>query len=842
MPRRLLWIALLALAFAAPAAAATVHVKVVDENGAPVGRARVFLQQGGKENALGNPFRRSRLAETSAGGHVQFDGLQPGHYVLGTRTVDSLLGKDEDNPLAPRAQVTIDTPDQVLQVQLELQRGTQLCTRFVIDGSRLDAVGSVSRKELESGYSTKNGLRREEDLCELLFAGRWDVRLEPPGGYVLVDLDINGSSSGESTALLDVRSGSPTQHVTWYLVALARLEGKVYFEGERFGVLIRAELLQPGDWLTQAEARGGSLYAPVQVRPDHQTDDYAVDLPDGRWRIQAVGDGLEQADPAMVEVDISKGEQYRQDFTVRGESSGYQLGLKVTVKSPNGTRVADAVVELWPAGPEQRRETPLASERTQRWGSARIRNLEPGEYRVVAGHRGFREGVITVEFDPDDVDSRSRTIRLDRAAELNVRLVPDEEHDIAGGVIELTRDDEPLATELADEKLLNELRHPRAEFDATDRAWVSGIYAGSYRVTGSHDRLLFEFKQDGRWVEQPEIEFADGQSRELEARVVPAATVAGQLYCVGGEPLPGNADLRIVPAGARPGDPLDREWQKETVLERNSLLGGEHHDAFDVGPLPPADYLVAVQPATFDRWTWAYGTENGAEAQSFQAKRGETIALGAIAVDCAPALHVTLTVGSGRDAPDLSGTRWERDLQLQATIVTQDGQRHQLQRADLERYERLLILRGFQEGEVNGEISLCHDHFVPGPWIRVPFSGSLSRGGTLPVVVPIADVGGAIELKVASRAVVAAGLVDAQGIERIAPLEDGSVSIPNLPVGAYELQLCAEPDCATLLGEPETIEIEPHRTLELRRSISKPDDVTVSREPIGQGSLRCGGL
>ncbi len=150
---------------------------------------------------------------------------------------------------------------------------------------------------------------------------------------------------------------------------------------------------------------------------------------------------------------------------------------------------------------------------------------------------------------------------------------------------------------------------------------------------------IYDFLQRNR---MREITFADGESRELEARIVPAATVAGQLYCVGGEPLPGNTELRIVPSSARPQDPLDRTWTKKAVLERNALLSGEHHDTFEVGPLSPADYLVAVRPATFDRWTWAYGTENGAEAQSFAARRGEKIAVGAIAVDCECKLRLIL--------------------------------------------------------------------------------------------------------------------------------------------------------------------------------------------------------
>ena len=60
-------------------------------------------------------------------------------------------------------------------------------------------------------------------------------------------------------------------------------EMHVYFEGERFGVAVQAELLQAGDWLPQAEARGGSLYTPVLASPDPRTGAYEMDLPDGSF-------------------------------------------------------------------------------------------------------------------------------------------------------------------------------------------------------------------------------------------------------------------------------------------------------------------------------------------------------------------------------------------------------------------------------------------------------------------------------------------------------------------------------------------------------------------------------
>ena len=68
-----------------------------------------------------------------------------------------------------------------------------------------------------------------------------------------------------------------------------------------------------------------------------------------------------------------------------------------------------------------------------------------------------------------------------------------------------------------------------------------------------------------------------------------------------------------------------------------------------------------------------------------------------------------------------------------------------------------------------------------------------------------------------SRTAAAARLVDAQGFERLAALQGGQVDFPNLPVGTYWLELCADPECASLQRDRETVEVQPLETLKLRR-------------------------
>jgi hypothetical protein len=275
--------------------------------------------------------------------------------------------------------------------------------------------------------------------------------------------------------------------------------------------------------------------------------------------------------------------------------------------------------------------------------------------------------------------------------------------------------------------------------------------------------------------------------------------------------------VRVVPSTARPADPLDLDWESEIELSRELLLGGEHRDGFLVGPLEPSSYLVAVQPATFDRWTWAFGSEDGGEAQSLEVNPGKGVEVGALGIDCGPALRLTVGVRSGRAAPDLGDVRWSRDLELEATIVSEDGSRYEVEQPTLERYGRLLILRGLREGTVEGQLRLRHRYFLPDEWVEIPFAGELDRGRTIAVTAAIADVGGALELTDGSRTAVAARLIDAEGVERIETLEQGRADFYNLLIGTYRPQLCADDECVTVVHEWEPVEVEMLATLELRR-------------------------
>jgi len=96
-------------------------------------------------------------------------------------------------------------------------------------------------------------------------------------------------------------------------------------------------------------------------------------------------------------------------------------------------------------------------------------------------------------------------------------------------------------------------------------------------------------------------------------------------------------------------------------------------------------------------------------------------------------------------------------------------------------------------------------------------AGELERGRTIAVAVPVADVGGAIELTDGSQTAAAARLIDAEGVERIETLEQGRADFYNLHTGTYRPQLCADAECFTVMHEWEPAEVEMLATLPLRR-------------------------
>ena len=97
---RLVKPALLFLALAGPAAAATVRVEVVDENGSPVERPLVRMQRLDGEAGVGRYYKGYRTVPASAAGRAEFTDVEPGQYVVKAGAIEGTYIDPDLNPLA----------------------------------------------------------------------------------------------------------------------------------------------------------------------------------------------------------------------------------------------------------------------------------------------------------------------------------------------------------------------------------------------------------------------------------------------------------------------------------------------------------------------------------------------------------------------------------------------------------------------------------------------------------------------------------------------------------------------------------------------------------------------
>jgi hypothetical protein len=301
------------------------------------------------------------------------------------------------------------------------------------------------------------------------------------------------------------------------------------------------------------------------------------------------------------------------------------------------------------------------------------------------------------------------------------------------------------------------------------------------------------------------------------AFLVPASEVTARLTCAGGEPMP---DLVTVMAVEEAHD-LEQQAE-EGLLEiaafvaEEQPLTGRLRDTLTVGPLEEGAYYLAVQPAGFDRWTWALGIEDPGEAAILQVEPGEPVEVGTLAVDCGPAIRLDPLVTSDAGLPDFRSVNpRERTLWVEGVVTRPDGEK-KISRSIVESYETHLIVRGLPEGEARLEIRLLHPHFLPVPELTVRVEQTLERGRTVRLAPAIADVGGS--LRVSSERGAAVRLTGPAGEEiasRPVSLFEGAVELPSLIPGDYEVELCADEACEQVLTTWNAVRIKSLRTRHL---------------------------
>jgi protocatechuate 3,4-dioxygenase beta subunit len=795
---------LLAPPAAGPARAELLEVQVLDDEGRPLEDVPVFLRRvdaGFRTLSRGRAWFGER---SNREGVAAFDALDPGQYVVEFRNLAPRgLVPPRDNPYVATPRVTIGAGDGVARAAVELWRGVIVVTRVNVDPG--PAGARLHLKEIDHGDEIEAVLQGGEYVEHLLVPGRWELSLEPPRGYLLQDLEVDGRSLGGSRARLELGRDSPVRHVTWHYAAPAALHGTVTWLGEAVGATVIARLVEPGLWIDAAEERGGSVYDSLRAGVDPRDGKFELELPDGLWTVTVEGRWIESAEPEAHEVRLAPGEDRRLDFVVRSDPEGGGKPLRVRVVDPEGERVDAAVVEVWRGDVDPRDSEPAGRGIAQAFGYARIRGVAGDDLRIAAAHPRWVEGrVDPATFDPEEEDPPPVTVRLRPGARVHGFATGEDREPVEGVGLVLERQDDEPAVWIDDEYLLARIATPEGRSDATGHAWIRGVWPGRYKARGKPlgPRTFVRFRDGRRVVEEVELALVDGQDAELELLVLPAASFRGTLACGRAIALPGSASIVAVPAELSPEEHDEQELLDAAALRLDDVpLSGRLRDTFHAGPLEADAYRLALRPTGWDRWTWLPGTERPREAATIQAVLGEPVDLGSVDVDCGPAILVAPLAARDVPLPDLTGARVRGPL---GTVVLDDEAR-EVRRAKVDARRGRVFLRDLPEGEAVLELSLIHPYFLPSPELALVAEGTLERGRTLTLAPPLSGVGGALRLL--SSQGVAARITDAAGGRRLVALTGGVAEFPSLVPGPFDAALCGDAECSAVLAEWSGVEV-----------------------------------
>lgn len=817
-------VAALALALAlggSPALAGSVEILVTLPDGRPARDIRVSLEErrGGA--------RLYRGALTDPQGRARIENLSPGTYHLsfGPWPYRDLVRPDE-NPYAPLEPVTLARPEDELTLEVRLMAGVPVAVSVdPSDGERNHF--SAAFRNLETGLVLQQGFDRAGDLERVLARGRWQVSVQTTGGYLLESVTrdrqpvaVRSTSPPLGPSVwLDLETEPFATHLVWRYLAEARLTGEVIFEGERAGVRIAATLLEPGPALLDQQSRGRETPRRPTAGLDRH-DRFEMALPAGRWRIRPVSEWPLTGEPEQIDIELAAGEVAMVRFTVRVEK-GDLLGVRVVDEDREPVR--GAVVEVRPLAPEgmdAAAEAPLLrSTETDRWGRARIAGLPPRTgVRVVAGHPDLLVGEAVLEdFDPRNPEKSGTSIELPHGARLVAVAMDRAGEPVANVEVTVERIDAlpPLPTR--SEEVRRSKEHRLLKTGGNGRADAKGFYPGRHRVTAKAGGLRGTARRarvarpGERPADEVEVSLDLATPTEVEVWIEPAARFVASLYCSDGWNLPPAADVRVAPMTETGPD------EDAAVLRLDGLdLAGEDRDRLEAGPLTAGLFALAVRPLGFRRWTWIYESHDPAGAYPLPVDRdevagGETRDLGAVAIECGPAVDLLPEVRSGDPLPPLHEIRVEARIFDRETGVP-------LAEAPLAtpRTDRI-ELRGLPVGAVRLRVALRHPHFLPTDTVTWEGEGELERGAWLEARPAVPALGGS--LRVAAPGSPAALLqvrlpapegepgVETEGEIRRQPLEAGRAVVPSLPPGPVDVELCIDETCDPPLRRWDDVEI-----------------------------------
>jgi hypothetical protein len=774
-----------------PVQAALVEVRVLDEHGAPFHGVELRLEG----VADGQDRGRYPEAFTDGDGRAVFADIEPGRYrVVPVDRDPPRFVAPADNPLAPAPELTLTGDDDQPSIAMELWRGVALICRA--DADTRGFVGTVVARE--PGYRIEQRLELPAgETRELrVLPGRWEVVYETPPGFLLNSFHVDGREVAGATAAVEPAPlGAPVELV-WNLASPAEVVGSLIWKGEpATGLAVEAVLLEPGPWLRKAAARDEQGHETVTANVDN--DRFRMVLPDGRWRVRVVGDGLATTEPAHRDVVMRPGGYERVDFVVDPVEAG-GVSFIVELRGPGGALLQDpggAIVEVWPLDPDLRGEAPVASGEmnTDRFP---VRGLEPGDWLVIAGKAGFLEAYALARLSGEHVDEPPVVqVALRPGARLRIRAADGDGRPANRvAVVGERLDDEPMPA-LDDAALLAAATRLPAVTDSTGYVSLEGLWPGRWRFRAdwsSGDQRPRFARFTGEDAGGPEIEavLEEGRETELAVELAPAGALRASLACRDGSPLPATASARVVPSGWSQGDSPTGEGE---LLLPDLPLRGPLRDTIAVGPLVQDAFRIAVRPVHFERWTWAPGTEVEEEAAEFTVFPGEPVETGTIAIDCTPRVVFFLETLDDESLPDLRRTR-ERGGGAHAQVLL-GGLPHE-DEPQIDLSARRIVLRDLPAGELTVRMVVEHPWLMPAGYLEFEVEAQAAPGSLAEFDVDVAGVGGAIHVQGVRGATVRVLGEVAEGTTFwTRELVDGEALFGGLPRGRYDVISCDDAAC-----------------------------------------------
>jgi hypothetical protein len=811
----------LGLAFLLPARAATVTVLVRERGAGAIAAQQVVLQPTVAPGEF-PPWDRPRIQPrvTGPNGKVVFESVPMGRFTvtLGKIAQPGLIDPAA-NPLAPPPQLTIAAEADKVAVEIEVWRGSLLSAEVLVDRAGVPRQAKLVLRSLDGQPTVELPLDALGRVERLLLPGRYEMELEIPPGYLLVDLVWNGESLPGHVVRFDVREDPRTQNVSWYLSTPALITGTVSDQYGGCPAQIVATLEQPGAWIAAATQRGGSTFqvVPHQEWVPRRKCVYRLWLPDGRWTVRPQGEYVLTSEPESADVTIASGETRILDFqltTKDGDDVKKGRPLVVTVQSPDRRPLPGALVEVSPSDAARLPADPLETGKTEGYGgSVSFHDLPAGSYLIAAGRDDFLDATATVkDYDPNAHEPTSVTVTLREGAKLHAHALDEKDRPVQGVELAYTRLSALPQMALANADMAAKKRHGTGLSDVTGHIEIPGLYSGDYRVearmTGEQSATRFVLARQGsaKHTRSIDVRLTEGERSDVDLLVLPAASLDGRLACADRGTMPAKVSFRLFPATAH----VENLWREKDLkadavsAPDDVVLRGDQADGFQLGPLQPGEYHLAARPNGQVYWSWASNELVPDRATVFPVEEGARLDTGVIEIECGPVVAILPEIQSKEAIPDLTLGR------VHATVrPSRDEDHPRSVGADVEVHTARAFVRRLQEGKFKATVTVEHPYLIP-PSSSVPERElDLTRGSFAEIRVPFDRLGGMVKVKTDGMA---ARMTPADGTPVIRPVADGAAAFPGTLPGSYRVEACRDADCSAVTATWEGVVVRAART------------------------------